>query len=283
MTKSTVKKSIAIALTLSSIGAFADTAPYNYENSSGETIFQDALAEVKLTSPDGSTILAEGSEFDGYVTDNFKVPTGDNYMQITHEGVSSSRTEFRHLTDFSTNDSNTMQGTIKVASTTSGLDEVTVLQIHNSDSENIGAPLMRIAQIVEDGTKFYEAKFRLSACNKSLDTCDPDYDTYRWLDTNNEPTVLTTDHIEFYVRVKDGVVKALMGGVHGTLMCEENNVYSADNCSTSDKSHTTSSGNHEIDSDWPTTDFYFKTGAYIQDAGTAVVRYKSLTFNVTAQ
>lgn len=278
-----IRKSATAAIALISIGAFADTAPYNYENSSGETIFQNALEEVKLTSPDGSTILASGSDFDGYVTDDFRVPTGDNYMQITHEGDASSRTEFRHLTEFSSDDTNIMQGTIKVASTTSGLDEVTVLQVHNADSENIGAPLMRIAQIVEDGTKFYEAKLRLEACDKDLSSCDPDYDTYRWLDSDGEPTVLTTDHLSFYVRVKDGEVKMLIDGQRGTLMCQDDGEYSEANCSSSDQSHTTSSGDHEIDSDWPTTDFYFKTGAYIQDAGTAVVRYKSLSFDVTAQ
>jgi hypothetical protein len=285
MTITSLNKSVILALTMISASAFAaDTAPYNYENSWGNTPFKSALDQVKLTSPDGSTKLADASSsdpdlsFNGYMTDNFKVPNGKNYMQITHSGKASSRTEFRHLTEFSSSDANRMEGVIRVYSTTSGLDEVTVLQIHHEDSTNIGAPLMRIAQIVENGTKFYEAKLRLSACDK--DTCDAEYDTYRWLDSNGNATVDPTKNRSFYVRVKDGVVKMLLDGERGTLMCADNKVYSASHCSSSEKEHTTSSGDHRIDSDWPDYGFYFKSGAYIQDAGTAVLRYKSLSFHV---
>jgi len=280
-----LNKSIFLGLSVLSVGALADDiAPYNYKNSAGTAIFKSALDQVKLTSPDGSTKLADASSsdpdlsFDGYVTDDFRVPSGQNYMQITHEGESSSRTEFRHLTDFNRSDTNTMEGTIKINSTSDGLDEVTVLQVHNSDSDNIGAPLMRIAQIVEDGTKFYEAKLRLSACDK--DTCDAEYDTYRWLDSNDEPTVSTNQHRSFYVQVKDSVVTMKMDDLRGTLMCRSGGEYSADNCDDDDQEHTNSSGDHVIDSDWPEDGFFFKTGAYIQDAGTTVVRYKSLYFDV---
>jgi len=280
-----LNKSIFLGLSVLSTSVFAaDIAPYNYENSAGTAIFQSALDQVKLTSPDGSTKLADASSsdpdlsFDGYVTDDFRVPSGQNYMQITHEGDSSSRTEFRHLTDFNRSDTNTMEGTIKINSTSDGLDEVTVLQVHNSDSDNIGAPLMRIAQIIEDGTKFYEAKLRLSACDK--DTCDAEYDTYRWLDSSGEPTVSTNQHRSFYVQVKDSVVTMKMDDLRGTLMCLSGGEYSADNCDDNDQEHTNSSGDHVIDSDWPEDGFFFKTGAYIQDAGTTVVRYKSLYFDV---
>jgi len=280
-----LNKSIFLGLSVLSTSVFAaDIAPYNYENSAGTAIFQSALDQVKLTSPDGSTKLADASSsdpdlsFDGYVTDDFRVPSGQNYMQITHEGGSSSRTEFRHLTDFNRSDTNTMEGTIKINSTSDGLDEVTVLQVHNSDSDNIGAPLMRIAQIIEDGTKFYEAKLRLSACDK--DTCDAEYDTYRWLDSSGEPTVSTNQHRSFYVQVKDSVVTMKMDDLRGTLMCLSGGEYSADNCDDNDQEHTNSSGDHVIDSDWPEDGFFFKTGAYIQDAGTTVVRYKSLYFDV---
>lgn len=278
-----IKTAMIIGVVLASSSVLAETAPYNYSNSSGNTPFKSALDAVKLTSPDGSTILASESDFDGYVTDDFQVPDDKNYMQIVHEGDSSTRTEFRHLTEFSSEDENIMWGEIKVASTTSGLDEVTVLQVHNADSENIGAPLMRIAQIVEDDVKFYEAKLRLSACDKDDDDCDPDYDTYRWLDEDGDPTVTPNSFNSFYVQVDDGELKMLLAGVRGTLMCEENGEYAEDNCSSSEQSHTNSNGDHEIDSDWPTTDFYFKSGAYIQDSGTAVIRYKSLDFDVTAQ
>ncbi|WP_025565742.1 polysaccharide lyase family 7 protein [Psychromonas sp. SP041] len=285
MKKTSLRKSIIVAMSVLSYSAFAaDTAPYNYENSWGNTPFQSALDQVKLTSPDGSTKLADASSsdpdlsFDGYVTSDFKVPSGKNYMQITHEGNASSRTEFRHLTEFSSSDANRMQGTIRVSSTSSGLDEVTVLQVHHEDSKNIGAPLMRIAQIVENGTKFYEAKLRLSACDK--DSCDAEYDTYRWLDEDGEATVNPKKNRSFYVRVKEGVVKMLLDGERGTLMCANSGEYTASNCSSSEKEHTNSSGDHVIDSDWPDYGFYFKTGAYIQDAGKAVVRYKSLTFHV---
>ncbi|MEG3753361.1 polysaccharide lyase family 7 protein [Psychromonas arctica] len=280
-----LNKSIFLGLSVLSTSVFAaDIAPYNYENSAGTAIFQSALDQVKLTSPDGSTKLADASSsdpdlsFDGYVTDDFRVPSGQNYMQITHEGDSSSRTEFRHLTDFNRSDTNTMEGTIKINSTSDGLDEVTVLQVHNSDSDNIGAPLMRIAQIIEDGTKFYEAKLRLSACDK--DTCDAEYDTYRWLDSSGEPTVSTNQHRSFYVQVKDSVVTMKMDDLRGTLMCLSGGEYSADNCDDNGQEHTNSSGDHVIDSDWPEGGFFFKTGAYIQDAGTTVVRYKSLYFDV---
>ena len=280
-----LNNSIFLGLSIVSGSVFAaDTAPYNYENSAGTAIFKSALDQVKLTSPDGSTKLADASSsdpdlsFDGYVTDDFKVPSGQNYMQITHQGASSSRTEFRHLTDFNRSDSNTMEGMIKINSTSDGLDEVTVLQVHNSDSDNIGAPLMRIAQIVEDGTKFYEAKLRLSACDK--DTCDAEYDTYRWLDSSGEPTVATNQHRSFYVQVKDSVVTMKMDELRGTLMCQSGGEYAADNCDDDEQEHTNSSGDHVIDSDWPEGGFFFKTGAYIQDAGETVVRYKSLYFDV---
>ncbi|RBW46674.1 hypothetical protein DS885_07020 [Psychromonas sp. B3M02] len=280
-----LNSSIFLGLTvLSGSVLAADTAPYNYENSAGTAIFKSALDQVKLTSPDGSTKLADASSsdpdlsFDGYVTDDFRVPSGQNYMQITHEGASSSRMEFRHLTDFNRSDTNTMEGTIKINSTSDGLYEVTVLQVHNSDSDNIGAPLMRIAQIVEDGTKFYEAKLRLSACDK--DTCDAEYDTYRWLDSSGEPTVATNQHRSFYVQVKDSVVTMKMDDIRGTLMCQSGGEYSADHCDDDDQEHTNSSGDHVIDSDWPEDGFFFKTGAYIQDVGTTVVRYKSLYFDV---
>lgn len=280
-----LNNSIFLGLSIVSGSVFAaDIAPYNYENSAGTAIFKSALDQVKLTSPDGSTKLADASSsdpdlsFDGYVTDDFKVPSGQNYMQITHEGASSSRTEFRHLTDFNRSDSNTMEGMIKINSTSDGLDEVTVLQVHNSDSDNIGAPLMRIAQIVEDGTKFYEAKLRLSACDK--DTCDAEYDTYRWLDSSGEPTVATNQHRSFYVQVKDSVVTMKMDELRGTLMCQSGGEYTADNCDDDEQEHTNSSGDHVIDSDWPEGGFFFKTGAYIQDAGETVVRYKSLYFDV---
>ncbi|WP_160061471.1 polysaccharide lyase family 7 protein [Psychromonas sp. L1A2] len=285
MQLTTLNKSIVLALSVFSGSVLAaDTAPYNYKNSSGTAIFQSALDQVKLTSPDGSKKLADASSsdpdlsFDGYVTDDFRVPSGENYMQITHEGVKSSRTEFRHLTDFNRSDTNTMEGIIKVNSTTDGLDEVTVLQVHNSDSENIGAPLMRIAQIVEEGTKFYEAKVRLSACDK--DTCDAEYDTYRWLDSSGNPTVSTNQFRSFYVQVKDSVIEMKMDGLSGTLMCQKSGEYAAANCDSGDKEHTNSDGDHEIDSDWPEDGFFFKSGSYIQDAGTAVIRYKSLSFDV---
>lgn len=285
MQKSIFNKSIVLTLSIFSGSALAaDIAPYNYKNSSGTAIFKSALDQVKLTSPDGSTKLADSSSsdpdlsFDGYVTDDFRVPSDQNYMQITHEGAKSTRTEFRHLTDFSQSNTNTMEGIIKVNSSSDGLDEVTVLQVHNSDSDNIGAPLMRIAQIVENNTKFYEAKLRLSACDK--DTCDAEYDTYRWLDTNGDPTVSTNQHRSFYVQVKNGVVKMQMDGLRGTLMCQSSGEYSAANCDSADKEHTNSSGDHIIDSDWPDDGFFFKTGAYIQDTGTTVIRYKALSFDV---
>jgi len=278
-----MKTPLIMGLVLTSSLALADTAPYNYAKSSGDKPFKSALSEVKLTSPDGSTILASESEFDGYITDDFKVPTDKNYMQITHEGASSTRTEFRHLTEFSSEDKNTMWGEIKVASSSTGLNEVTVLQVHNADSQNIGAPLMRIAQIVEDGVKFYEAKLRLSACDKDESSCNPGYDTYRWLDEDGAPSITPSSFNSFYVQVNDGEVEMLLGGIRGTLMCKKSGEYAADNCSSSDKSHTLSNGDHEIDSDWPSTDFYFKSGAYVQDEGEAVIRYKSLDFDVTAQ
>lgn len=283
----TLNKSIVLALSVFASSVFAaDTAPYNYKNSSGRAIFKSALDEVKLTSPDGSIELADSGSndpdlsFDGYLTDDFRVPSGANYMEITHEGVKSTRTEFRHLTDFYRAESNSMEGIIKVQSTTTDLDEVTVLQVHNSDSDNIGAPLMRIAQIVENGTKFYEAKLRLSACDK--DKCEAEYDTYRWLDSSGNPTVATNQHRSFYVQVKDSVVTMELDDQKGTLMCKNNGEYSAANCKNDDNGddHTNNSGNHTIDEDWPDDGFFFKTGAYIQDPGTAVIRYKSLSFNV---
>lgn len=281
MKLATLKKSLIASFLIAVAGSVvADTAPYNYEDSSGDYPFRDALLQVKLTSPDGSTILASEYDFDGYMTDDFRVPTDQNYMQITHEGDASTRTEFRHLTEFSQSDNNYMEGTIKVESTSDGLDEVTVLQVHHYDSENIGAPLMRIAQIVEDDVKFYEAKLRLSACDKSSDSCDPDYDTYRWIDSDGEPTVETNKHRDFYVQVNDGEVKMLMDGIRGTLVCQDDGEYHEDNCSSSDEEHTTSSGDHEIDSEWPDYGFYFKSGAYVQDAGEAVIRYKALDFYV---
>lgn len=277
------------ALTMFSINTIAaDSAPYNFKNSKGKRLFSAALKQVKLTSPDGSNILAEGQYgtskargFNDYLTDDFKVPSGKVYMQITHEGNSSSRTEFRHLTEFSSDDTNIMKGTIRVASTTNGLDEVTVLQVHTDSG--IGAPLMRIAQIVEDGTKFYEAKLRLSSCVKNSSGCDPTYDTYRWLDSSDNATVNPSANKSFYVRVKDGIVKMLMGGKRGTLMCQSSSHYSASNCSGNDNNNTTDSGDHIIADGWPTDDFYFKSGAYIQDAGTAVIQYKALKFQVIAQ
>lgn len=280
-----LNKSIVLALSIFSGSVLAaDTAPYNYENSAGTAIFKSALDQVKLTSPDGSTKLADASSsdpdlsFDGYVTDDFRVPSGKSYMQITHQGAKSSRTEFRHLTDFNRSDTNTMEGIIQVNSTTDGLDEVTVLQVHNSDSANIGAPLMRIAQIVEDDVKFYEAKVRLSACDK--DECDAEYDTYRWLDSSGDPTVTTTQDRSFYVQVKNGVIQMKLDGLRGSLMCSKSSEYSAANCDDDDQEHTNSSGDHEIDSDWPEGGFFFKSGAYIQDAGTAVIQYKALSFDV---
>lgn len=277
----TLNKSLVLALSVVAGSAFAaDTAPYNYKKS-GKTPFKSALQEVKLTSPDGSKVLADGSSskksFNNYVTKNFRVPSGKNYMEIKHKGNKSTRTEFRHLTDFYLSDNNIMKGTIKVASTTSGLDEVTVLQIHNSDSSNIGAPLMRIAQIVENGKKFYEAKLRLSDCNKK--SCNAKYDTYRWVDSKGKSTVTTTKDNSFYVQVKDDVVKMQMGGKRGTLMCEKSKKWSAANCKSSDKKNVTSSGDHKV-KNWVNDGFFFKSGAYIQDKGTAVIQYKALSFDV---
>ena len=80
MQKSILNKSIVLAISIFSGSVLAaDIAPYNYENSSGTAIFKSALDQVKLTSPDGSTKLADSSSsdpdlsFDGYVTDDFRV------------------------------------------------------------------------------------------------------------------------------------------------------------------------------------------------------------------
>ena len=284
MKRTTLNKSIIIALSMFSISSFADenVAPYNWVNKAGNTPFQVALDQVKLTSPDGSTKLADSSSskaelsFDGYATDNFNMSVGKNYMQITHEGAKSSRTEMRHLTEFNLFDENSMEGIFKVASTTDGLDEVTVLQVHNVSKE-IGAPLMRIAQIVEDGVTFYQAKVRLSDCNKK--TCDAEYATYNWLDENGFPTVTTNEFRSFSVNVNNGVLEMLLDDKHGTLMCNSHGVTSAANCTDEDKIHTNADGDHVV-SDWVDDGFYFKSGAYIQDAGKAVIRYKELEFNV---
>ena len=112
------------------------------------------------------------------------------------------------------------------------------------------------------------------------DTCDAEYDTYRWLDSSGNPTVSTNQFRSFYVQVKDSVIEMKMDGLSGTLMCQKSGEYAAANCDSGDKEHTNSDGDHEIDSDWPEDGFFFKSGAYIQDAGTAVIRYKSLSFDV---
>lgn len=280
----TLNKSIVVALSILSASTFADenVAPYNWMDKAGNTPFQVALNQVKLTSPDGSNKLADSSSskaelsFDGYATDSFNMSEGKNYMQIIHGGAKSTRTEMRHLTEFNLSDENSMGGIIKVASTTDGLDEVTVLQVHNA-SKNIGAPLMRIAQIVEDGVTFYQAKVRLTDCDKK--TCDAEYATYNWLDENDYPTVDTNEFRSFSVIVNNGVLEMLLDDKRGTLMCNSGGITSAANCEDEEKLHTDANGDHVV-SDWIDDGFYFKSGAYIQDAGEAVIRYKQLEFNV---
>lgn len=276
-----LSKSVTLALLVFNAGVFAaDISPYNYEKS-GNALFKATLDEVKLVLPNGSMRLSNAKppnlSFDGYVTRNFRVPSGKNYIQMSHVGVSPSSTELRHLTTFSRADSNRMQGVIMVASASSGLDNVTLLQVHN-ESAPTDAPLMRIAQVVENGVTFYEAKLRLSVCNKNA--CEDKYDTYRWLDSNGDVTVDTHKNRSFYVRVKNGTVKMKMGGKRGTLMCKGSYQYSASNCNNDEKSHTDKRGDHVIDKSWSESGFYFKTGIYIQKPGTVVIRYKSLAFDV---
>lgn len=230
--------SLFIAASLLSSQVLAKSAPYNYVKN-GATLYQDALLKSKLQSPNSSSVLYEETSFDNqYDEDAFYIPDNSTTMELRIDGARSSRTELRHLTNFNSTGNNQMEGRLKVQSVSSSIEEVTVLQIHNEEAP---APLMRIALIQEDGEKYYQAKIREDDVCK---TCDVDYETYEWTSS-----VSSSAYNNFLVKVDNKEITMTIGSE--TFI-------------------------HPINEGWRTSEFYFKAGVYIQQAGTASVRFSKL-------
>ncbi|KAG9239947.1 alginate lyase 2, partial [Calycina marina] len=189
----------ALSLVASTI---AYTAP------STQSKFTDVLSQAKLQYPDSSTAATSDDLLDGFAASYFYL-TDDLYMQFQVAG-DSGRSELRQMEtsgeqtawDCTGSTTHVATATIALPVQVSGIEEVTMMQIHDT----LTSPALRISwvsSITINGVTSEDVI--ISTVRQGLDT-----------DSATVKTVLqehTTSRTEFGITAKNGLVTVTVNGV----------------------------------------------------------------------
>lgn len=202
--------------------------------------FQQVLDDSKLQAPTSTTACPQG-QFAGYDDTFFRLDASDTYMTFTMSG-DSHRSELRQMIEWKTSTSNlqTMEGEVKVFyPTTSSLNELTFMQIHDSGTSP-NKPLLRLAWIRSRSSKSDHlwAIIRKSTSSSS---------SYEYVDLGARPSGF------FHAKVQ--VMSNYM-----RLTLNDNIIFT------------------KSVSYWSALNNYFKAGVYLQDNGTGKVQFKTLNY-----